>query len=187
MSLPAAALLTLAQLTLQSPRRAARVMMAAKLPRAARWLAMALTAVLSAILAHVSFALVPADIQAELGDMSPIISALTQSVTLVLSGLAMYGLGLLFGGQGKFDDALLLTVWLQFMMLGLQVVQIVVQILFPSLALVIGYASIFLFMWIISNFTAELHGFRSALKTFFGVLAAMILVGMVIAPFMMEI
>lgn len=183
MDLSVAGILALAQLTLRQPRTAARLLISTGFPVQARWIGLILTAVLSAVLAQISIGLINMGLEENVLTINPIASAVTQTMVLAISGLAMFGVGRMFGGQGRFIDALLLTVWLQFVLLMLQVVQIVLQILIPPLSVMAGYASIVIFLYLISTFTAELHGFRSAVKTFFGVLATMMAVGMVLASF----
>lgn len=183
MDLSVAGILALAQLTLRAPRTAARLLISTGIPVQARWIGLSLTAVLSAVLAQISIGLINIGLEEDVLTINPIASAVTQSVVLLVSGVAMYGVGRMFRGQGRFIDALLLTVWLQFVLLMLQVVQILLQILMPPLSPFAGYASIVIFLYLISTFTAELHGFRSALKTFFGVLATMMAVGLVLASF----
>ena len=63
MDLSLSTLLSLARFTVQNPREGARMVMRANLPMTARWVALALMAVASAILAHLAFALMPVEAQ----------------------------------------------------------------------------------------------------------------------------
>ena len=81
------------------------------------------------------------------------------------------------GGTGSFPDTLLAMVWLQFLMLGLQVIQLVLMVLFPPLAAIVNLAGFAIFLWLLTNFIAELHGFRSLLAVFGGIIFGMILLG----------
>lgn len=190
MDLSLATLLSLARFTVQNPREGARRVMQANLPVAARWAALALMAVASAMLAHLAFALMPAQVrQAMDGAMSsPFSSAMLQGTLMLVSVFAIHYIGRFFRGTGRFEDALILMVWLQFILLILQVVQIVVQVLLPPAAVLVGYVSVGLFLWLLSNFVAELHGFRSVVKTLLSVIVILILIGFLLAmlllPFM---
>jgi hypothetical protein len=183
MDLTLSTLLQMARFTVQSPREGARMVMKANLPMAARWSALALMAVVSSVLAHLSIRLMPAASQIEMGSVmsSPISTAILQGGLMLASVYAIFWVGRWRGGTGSFADALILMVWLQFILLILQVIQIAVQIILPPLTDLIGFVSIGLFLWLISNFIAELHGFRSVLMTFLGVLATLFVAGFVLS------
>lgn len=180
-------LLELVRFTLQRPREGARMVMRADLPNRARWVALALTAVCSALLAHVAFSLMPAQTMTEFGGTppAPFTTALVQAGLMVASVQAVYWIGRWFGGQGRFEDALILMVWLQFILLVLQVLQIVVQVILPPLASVVGMASVGVFLWLLSHFVAELHGFASARTTFFGIMGVFLGLGVILWLFLL--
>ncbi|NJR43059.1 MAG: hypothetical protein HC767_10775 [Akkermansiaceae bacterium] len=75
------------------------------------------------------------------------------------------------------NDALLVVVWLQVLMLGLQLLQVLLLLISPVLAAVVGLAGIVLFLWLLTNFVAELHGFQSLLAVF----GAIVLTGFAVA------
>lgn len=183
MDLTLSNLLQMARFTVQSPREGARMVMKANLPMPARWSALALMAVVSSFLAHLSIRLMPVASQVEMGSVmtSPISTAILQGLLMLASVYAIFWVGRWRGGMGSFADALILMVWLQFILLILQVIQIAVQIILPPLTDLIGFVSIGLFLWLISNFIAELHGFRSVFMTFLGVLATLFVAGFVLS------
>lgn len=183
MDLTLASLLQLARFTVQSPREGARMVMQANLPMPARWVALALMAVVSSVVAHLSMGLMPAEAQAQMGGMmaSPISTAILQAGLMVVSVHAVFWIGRWRGGKGSFADALILVGWLQFILLILQVVQIAAQVILPPVSNLIGFASIGIFLWLLSNFIAELHGFRSVFMTMLGVLATLFAAGFVLS------
>lgn len=183
MDLSLSTLLSLARFTVQNPREGARMVMRADLPMPARWVALALMAVGSAILAHIAFALMPAEVrQAMAGAMaSPLTSAIMQGGLMLLAVFVIHYVGRWRGGTGRFEDALILMIWLQFILLILQVLQIVTQVLLPPVSVLVGYISVGIFLWLLSNFVAELHGFKSVLMTFLGVLLTLIAIGFALA------
>lgn len=187
MDLSLASLLSAVRLTVQNPREGARLVMQANMPVAARWIAVAIMAILSAVLAHVSFGMMPADMRDQMGTAmaSPFRTAIFQAFLMLISAHAILWIGRWRGGVGTFNDVLILMVWLQFILLLLQVIQIVFQVLLPVLAEVVGFMSVAVFMWLISSFIAEVHGFKSVAKTFLGVILAMIAMGFVLALFML--
>ena len=76
------------------------------------------------------------------------------------------------GGTGSFEEAVLLMAWLQFIMICVQAVQAVALLVLPPLAGLIGIAGLFLFLWLLTNFVAVLHGFSSLIKVFLMILAS---------------
>jgi hypothetical protein len=177
-----ARIFALAQLSLKSPRAAARALFAEEVPLAARSAGLTLIAVLSAILLYPSFAILPPeDIVSSFLAQSPVQTAVVQWLALLLSVILIYRVGKAFGGQGSLADALLVVVWLQLLMLGVQLAQLLALILLPPLAGLIGLAGFIGFLWLIVNFIAELHGFRSLGLVFAGMIATFIAAAFVLA------
>ena len=169
-------LLALARLSLKRPRDGARQVIALRLPPAVGWLGLGLAAVLSTLMVHLSFAMQPADVQSFFAAAiaSPLRTALLQGGFMGVAVVAVYRVGRWRGGHGRFDEALILVVWLQFVLLGLQAVQLVAYAVAPLLADLIGLATVALFFWLLTNFVAELHGFKSLGLVFVGVLATLV-------------
>lgn len=76
--------------------------------------------------------------------------------------------GRMFGGIGRFEDAILLVGWLQMLMVGMQAVQVVVMLLLPPLGALVLVLAIAAFFWLFSGFTCALHGFQSRLLVLVG-------------------
>jgi Yip1 domain len=190
MDLSFPSLLAAARHTVTDPRNAARNVMSLNLPLPVALMALLLTSVLSAIMAHVSFALLPASAQAGFENMmaSPLRTAVVQVMVAFAGAFAAQTLGRWRGGHGTMPQTVALLAWLQFVMLILQVVQIAAEIVLPPFAFVLAYVSVGLFLWLLVHFVMELHGFRSAAATTFGILGTMVLLGfftaLLIAPFM---
>lgn len=166
-------LLALVRLTLQAPRQGARRVMDLNLPISGRWLALVLVAACSAIGTHFSIALMPPEQRDTLLALitSPLRTALLQAgIWAVIAGAIAAG-GRMRGGTGTFPDALILMVWLQFILLCVQLVQVAVGLFVPVLADLIGLAGLGLLLWLLTNFVAELHGFRSLIAVFAGLIA----------------
>ena len=62
--------------------------------------------------------------------------------------------------SGGFADALLLVVWLEFLLTLAQAAQMLVMFVSPPLATIIAFAALGMFLWLLAQFTAALHGFR---------------------------
>jgi DNA-binding transcriptional regulator of glucitol operon len=72
------------------------------------------------------------------------------------------------------------VVWLQVIMLGVQVVQVVALIIAPPVAAIINLAGLVLFFWLMTSFIAELHGFTSRGKVLAGILVTSFAVAMIL-------
>jgi hypothetical protein len=184
-------ILSLARLTLREPRGAARRLFAEDVPIPARTAGLLLIAVLSAIFLHLSFALESSDdYVAQFMTQSPLQTAVVQWFVLLISALLIYRVGKAFGGIGSLADAILVVLWLQFLLLGVQFAQFVLLIVVPPLAAMVGLVGFVLFLWLMVNFIAELHGFRSLgavfagmILTFFAVaLLLALLLGLILGP-----
>ena len=175
-------MIALAKLTLQDPRQAARALLAEGVPLPARTAGLILVAVVSALLASLQIRLDPQDMD-PLSAMllaSPFRAALVQWGFMALSVVLIYRVGRAFGGTGSFPDALLIVVWLQCLTLVLQLLQLVSGIIAPPLAGIIGLGGFALFLWLMTHFIAELHGFHSRGLVFAGMLLTAIAAGLIL-------
>ncbi|WP_137112197.1 YIP1 family protein [Rhodobacter sp. SY28-1] len=179
-------MISLAQLTLQDPRAATRALLSEGIPLPARTAGLLLVAVLSALLASLQLRLSPQELDPMSALMlgSPLRAAVVQWAFLALSVVLIHRVGRAFGGSGSFPDALLIVVWLQCLTLVLQLLQLVVNMISPALAGIIGLGGFVLFLWLMASFIAELHGFRSRGLVFAGMVvtafAAGLLIGVVV-------
>lgn len=102
--------------------------------------------------------------------LSPLTAAIVQFGLLVLLVISIHSIGRAFGGTGSFEETLLLVTWLQFILLCLQLVQLLALVLIPPIGALIGLISIGIFLWLLVNFVAVIHNFRSLGLVFAGVL-----------------
>ncbi|MBD1205843.1 MAG: Yip1 family protein [Rhodobacteraceae bacterium] len=173
MTLTYANLAALVRLTLTQPRAAAQAVMRVPLPMAGRWSALLLMATLSALLMQVLSLLLPPTLGPdgqELRPVGPLVWAGMVTVGMMITAGLAHSVGRWRGGKGEFPDAVILVAWLQFLQLLLVAVQIVVMLLLPMLAPVIEIGGVLLFLWLLVNFVAEMHGFRSLGLVFLGVI-----------------
>jgi hypothetical protein len=167
-----APLADLLKLTLQDPRRGARAVLSLGLPLPVATAGLLLVAVASTLVSHLGFLLLPVidDPVALFLTASPFRTALLQWLLLAGSALLIYRVGKARGGTGTLPDALLLVVWLQVPMVGVQIIQLVVLLVIPPLAGLISIAGLGLFLWLLASFIAELHGFASRWAVLAGVM-----------------
>lgn len=174
-------------LTLRSPAQAAGQILAADLPIAARWALGALVVTLAAILAAIATSMIPVS-----GDETqistyewvtrqPLILAGLQFCGLVLSAALMSGVGRIFGGEGRFEDALILAVWVEAIALMIQALQILLLPIAPDLSIMLSLAAAGMFFYLTVQFTKVLHGFRSGWKVFFVMLGTMLAMGFLLS------
>ena len=175
----------LAGLTFRDPQAAARWLMGQGWPTSARWMALVLTVVIAALLAFVASALAPAPVEGDPRVVNltqfPMIIAAIQLVAMVVAAGLMASVGRMFGGQGRFDDALVLVIWIEVLLLMVQAIQIVLALLVPAVAGILGLAAIVLFLWLTVQFVKALHGFTNSFKVVLVMVATMITVGFVLS------
>ncbi|AZL57650.1 YIP1 family protein [Tabrizicola piscis] len=175
-------IVALARLSLQDPRAGVRSLLALGVPLPARTIGLLLMAVASAFLMHLGYlVLPPTDDPLALFMMeSPLRAAAVQWLVLAGSVLLIFRIGRAWSGKGSLPDTLLVVVWLQVIMLGVQVAQLVVFLIAPLLAGLVSIGGLVLFFWLLTSFIAELHGFASRGKVLAGILVASFGVAMVL-------
>lgn len=155
------AFLALVRESVVEPRASARRIMDAGVPVSARWQGLALVVVLSAVLGQAATWLMPGAAGIAGGMAGPMQSVMLQGGALLAMVFAAHHVGRMMGGRGRFEDALLLITWLQGIMVLVQLVQVVALVVLPPLAGIFSILGVALFLWLLTNFLAELHGFES--------------------------
>lgn len=171
----------LVSLTFREPVTAARSLIAMNWPLSARWMGLFLAVSVSALLAWLSSQLFPIPEAEGMPVLSltaqPLVLAIVQLFAIVLAASLMTGVGRIFGGRGNFDDALLLTVWIEIVLLLVQVVQLGASLILPGLSGILGVLAIVLFVWLTVQFTKALHGFTSGGKVLLGLIGTAFIAG----------
>ncbi|WP_410217594.1 Yip1 family protein [Paracoccus sp. (in: a-proteobacteria)] len=177
----------LSRQTLRNPEKAAHWLMGQGWPMQARWMALIAAVALSGILAYLSTLLFarPEDDATPMFTLGqqPLTLAGMQLAAIVLGAGLMSGVGRVFGGQGRFADALLLTVWIEVMLLMVQALQIILALALPALAGVLSILAVALFLWLTVQFTKALHGFTSGPKVLLIMFATLLAMGFVLSFF----
>lgn len=176
-------------LTLTNPRAAARAVMDLRLTEGNGWTALLLAAVLTAVLGFVGQIFMPGEVPEPFGTLmsSPWRMAVMQVISLLATAVLAWAVGRRFGGQGSLGGSLALISWVQVPMIALQVAQIVVSLLLPPLAPLLGIAAFVLYIVLLTLFVAELHGFRSAILVFGGIVATSLLAALPVAILLLAI
>ncbi len=169
--------------TLRAPRAGVRRLLAMDPPMEARWLGLLLVTVLSVFVTGLSLLLLPPGsepgILALLAD--PFVGVPSQALSLVIAAAAIAGIGRLFGGHGGFADALLLVVWIEFLMTFAQAGELAVMLVLPPLGVFLALALLAWFLWVIVNAIAELHGFRNLALVLLGLAGGFVVVVVALA------
>lgn len=166
-------LLSLARMSVATPRDGIRALLDMKLDRSILWPAMWFVVAMSAVLYNVAIWIAPpvAGTPTILPSSPFLLAALTGGV-LVISVFGLHYFGRMFGGVGHFSGSLLVVVWTQILMLLAQLVQIALLLLSPPLGNLFGLGVGLMAFWLFVNFVAELHGFRSLGLVFAGIIGA---------------
>lgn len=173
-------LVAMAWRTVKNPREGAAEVLALGIPREALWTILLLTVVLSIILAQITTLIVG------VGDptgmiMGPVATGVIQLALLILIVFAVFWVGRAMGGTGSLEESMLLVAWLQFIMICVQVIQTASLLVLPPLAGILGVLGIALFLWLLTNFVAVLHGFRSLAQVFVMILVSAFTIAFVLS------
>lgn len=107
--------------------------------------------------------------------LSPFAHAAVLLASILLSASALQVGGRMLGGRGRFEEALLLVVWLEVIALAIQVVTLLVALVLPPLGAMVGLLGFALLIWCVVHFARVLHGFAG-----FGRTIAALLLGAVV-------
>ena len=159
--------------TVQDPRAGARRILALNLPLNTAALALVIVALLTALVAAVVSIMAArmgvADVMG--AQFSPLQWVGMQTLGLFLAAAVMAYVGRWFGGYGTLPQAIALLAWAEFIILIVQIVQVMLLVILPPLSALLALVGLVLTFYLVSHFIAEMHGFSSAIKVFFGILA----------------
>ena len=168
-------LIQLARISLRDPKYGALKVLKNQVPLQAAIELGVLVVILGSIVSSLFFHLTVVSDEAEQLNLfrNPLIFTAIQGAVLCVIVLATYLIGQMVGGRGELKETLILMVWLQFIMLLYQLVQIIASMVIPVLDGLLTIVSIVLFFWLFANFVAVLHGFKSAFKVLVGTMMSM--------------
>lgn len=167
-------LLKLALATPKEPKQSLRTLINQNLSLSETVQAAIFITVVGMFLPMVSNLIDPIETQSPFGPMlsHPLqMFAMQLFITFAAAALVM-GLGRLNRGYGDFKDALTAVVWLQFILLGIQILQFLLAFMFPTLSILVFMASLLLMLYLSVHFIMEIHGFTNPIAVTFGVMAA---------------
>ena len=162
---------------LREPREAANTVVSMGIPRDALWPGFALMVVPSTLISYAGGG--PQTVAGE-QLMGPILFTIASGLGGAVSVFLVWRIGAALGGRGEFEEALLLTIFLQSILLAGQVIEFAVFVVSPPLAALFSFALLILTFWINLNFIAALHGFPSLWKSLGVLVLASLGVGLVL-------
>lgn len=173
--------------TLRSPREAARRLIALDPPMEARWIGLLLVSVLALMETRLGSLVLPLDDQPPIFALAadPVLGVPFQVLSQLVIATAIASIGRIFGGAGSFADALLLIVWLEFMLVLAQAVQLVALVLVPPVGLLVAFVAIGLLIWLLVQFTAALHGFTNLALVGIGIVVSFLVIITVLSMVLM--
>lgn len=172
-------MIELVRMTIRDPMSGWRMLRALPWQGGDRWALIFATAAASAILSWVGRLLLPVS-AGEAGllgalSASPISMASLQVVSAAFGAYLLAEVGRIFGGTGRFADALLAIGWIEAIMVMLQMVQLGLTLVFPALGALVGIASLLLAAYLMVALTMAVHGFRNPLLVVMGILGTVML------------
>lgn len=178
----------LLRLTLVDPARGARAVLSLGVPREHHWTLFLLAIALSGAVYQATVLIVQPEVPEGAAMPSGFMAAAVTGGSIILLSLAIRWIGRLAGGSGGLEDVLLLVIWFQLVLVALQVVELAVMLLVPTLGAVVFYAFLAYVVWVLTNFIAVVHGFTSLGRVFLGMVLALFafafLLSLILAPFL---
>ena len=178
----------LMRLTLTRPAEAAQAVLGLGVAREHHWTLFLLAITLSGAVWQLTVLV----LQPEAPEGASVPSGLTATAVAGASILtltaAIRWIGRLAGGDGAFEDVMLLVIWFQFVLVALQLVELGAMLVAPALGSVVFFAVAGVTLWVLTHFIAVVHGFRSLGRVFLGMVLAIFALAFVLSllltPFM---
>ncbi|MGD9865347.1 MAG: Yip1 family protein [Pseudodonghicola sp.] len=159
-------------LTLTNPAEAARQLIALRLSRDVLWTGLLLAAVLNTLIFSLSELLMAAPVPGVLG--APLVYFVMVAGGLALTIVSLYWAGRILGGSGRFEDLLVVILWLQVLRVMVQLATLLLSLLVPPLAMLAVFAAMLLGLYIMVHFVDQAHRLGSVARAA-GVLALSVL------------
>jgi hypothetical protein len=168
--------------TFVNPRGAMRAVLDVEVPRAALIEAAILVSALAVLASFVPTLIYPLPPGEPLADLlsSPLLLGVVQFILLILIAIAVFLVGRAFGGEGTFHQSIQAMVWLNFVVVAIEIVELPLYLIGPAIVAPVNLATMIFAAWLSVNTIAELHRFRSLLRVFAGMMGASFLLFFVI-------
>ena len=155
----------LASLTLRKPAEAARQILALNPGREVLWLAFFLAVVLNCIAQMGIDMSIAASGGPTVSQSIPVV-LIRSAGTMLFSILAFLYVGRFLGGTGRFEDLMILTIWLQFLQIAALVATLALSLIAVAFMAPLILATAIYSLYITLHFLNEAHKFGSLGKSF---------------------
>ena len=164
----------LAAKTLFEPKKCLRIVLDIVITMPQLLQAAVLAIVLSMIMPLITLMFQPAEVQDALGGFTskPFSVFIVQLSVLAGSAFLIAKIGQFFKGHGTFKESLTAMIWLQIVMILIQLTQFFAGLISPQLGALIFLISVGIMLYLIVQFISEIHGFTSIMNVLFGVIAS---------------
>jgi hypothetical protein len=159
--------------SLNAPAEMAGQVLSYQFPRPVLVQAVVVLAIINLMLIAVVSLMTPIPVPGAV-QVTPMTLTIMIAAGMMILASALSQAGRLLGGEGTFDAALTLVIWLQAIGLTLDVVQIALMGVSPTLAALFGVGTFIALLWCTVNFVKILHSFPSLAKAVFTLIIAMI-------------
>lgn len=175
-------MLGMAMQTIPEPRKIARELFGLGLDRGTLWMILVLLLTVSCGLSVAIGAMFPPDPSFD-GTIfaNPLMTSIAESSIAVIAVFLLFWVGRMFGGVGRFEDAIMTVIWMEFVLLLFSMLTVLFMLFAPSIGVLFWVMGSVTSLWVLSHFTAEFHGFKSALSVFFGMFLSAFIILMVVA------
>jgi hypothetical protein len=162
--------------TLKDPREAASNILAFAPTRQMLWLSMIVVVIISILMSEIANYMLPVVLDNTIIVVMdiPLLAAGVLMFIMVVMIYCTHYIGQACGGNGRLDESFSVVIWLQSIMISLQLLQLLIIPFFPNLAVVFGLFGGVVFFWLYINFVTVLHGFNSLGKVFVGVIFSIV-------------
>jgi hypothetical protein len=162
--------------TLKDPREGASNILAFAPTRQMLWFSMIVVVIISILMSEIAnymLPVVPDNTIIVVMDI-PLLAAGILMFMMVVMIYCTHYIGQACGGNGRLDESFSVVIWLQSIMISLQLLQLLIIPFFPNLAVVFGLFGGVVFFWLYINFVTVLHGFNSLGKVTVGVIFSIV-------------
>ena len=162
--------------TLKDPREGASNILAFAPTRQMLWFSMIVVVIISILMSEIAnymLPVVPDNTIIVVMDIPLLAAGILMFIMVVMIYCTHY-IGQACGGNGRLDESFSVVIWLQSIMISLQLLQLLIIPFFPNLAVVFGMFGGVVFFWLYINFVTVLHGFNSLGKVTVGVIFSIV-------------
>ncbi len=167
--------------TLTEPDVVARRLLGLQLGLGSGAEAVVLVAALNVVVTGLLQTILPVDTSGQaVVVISPLGYAAIMIGAILLVALTVLVAGRALGGRGRLDEAVVLIAWLEFVAIGVALVQALFLLVLPVFGVTVFYLGLALLFWAMINFVKELHGFANRAKAALAFVGGIFVLGLVL-------